>query len=118
VTAVEATEEPETGRLQKMLPEADSLRRRLALTPDQLSSIRQIVRETRLKTRAELKKLEGFRRLQKEALRRNLREMDQQIESLLDDRQRADYRTYRQERLGRLRDGKEKMKRGKKAGME
>ena len=85
------------------VPHVDTLRRRLDLAPEQIESIRQIVRETRQKVRGDLEQLHGFRRLQKEALRRNLLYMDARIESILEPRQRVEYRALRKEAMKKLR---------------
>jgi hypothetical protein len=93
-----------------LVPNIDTLRTRLGLGPEQFRSIRRIIRETRQKTRGELGGLRGFPKLQKEALRRNLREMDLRIEALLNEQQRVEYRAHRERIYQRIRDNKLKLK--------
>lgn len=88
------------------LPNLDTLRGRLALSPEQIGTIGEIVSGTRQKVRADHGQLRGFRRLQKEALRRNLLYMDARIEALLDQQQRLEYRALRRDAFSKLRSEK------------
>lgn len=102
------------GRLARIpLPNVDTLGRRLVLTTEQIGSIRKVVRETREKVRADQEQLRGFRRLQKEALRRNLLYMDARIEALLEPEQRVEYRAHRAELHRRFKPGKQRSAGGK-----
>ena len=105
---IEDEDQPMSGN--RFLPDVDTLRTRLGLSVEQLRSVRQIIRATREKTRTDLAGLRGFRRLQKEALRRNLREMDTQIEALLNDQQRVEYRAHRELINQRLRENRRREK--------
>ena len=73
------------------------LRERLALTDSQAAEVDRLVRETRRQIRHDVAALAGRKLMQREAVRRNLAAMDQQIQAQLDERQRLAYEEVRAE---------------------
>lgn len=86
------TDEPDPG--EEIF--RDGLKERLGLSKPQVMQIRSIVKSTRRAIRRDAQSLRTFPRLQLEAAMRHLREMDRDIDALLDEKQRAKYAPVRE----------------------